>query len=176
MGCLTRPFEKENSCRHRRGHQGGAGGEAYRRSVWVHSSVSGFTAWGYRVSRVRSREEWLKTGPCWHIWPHDLWRGCCCLILPSRSCPRFSSSQFQPGTAQGWDCRKHSCSVSQLVVEQFNTNTAQQRGGMFVLILLPYLFNFSIFCASLEIVSDPWCRKLGKEHFERSMTVKTLRI
>lgn len=190
LGCLTWPFEKANPCIHRNSHKGGANEKIHRWSLWVRSYVSGFrlgTA-GSSGSEVRRNEE-RKADSKLRLEPtasnHTTCRkGGGCFLLPSKSCLSFSSLQFQPGTTQGWDSRKHSCSISKLVIEQFHINAAQQRGEIFVLILLAYFLHscyiLCIFVNSLrslvqKVKEGMLWKKYGSENTEDLGTTWTIR-
>lgn len=88
----------------REASHGGAGGEVYRRSLWVHSHMSrdrlrdtvGQQApkSGQMAEREAGQSE-LKLNPA-GIFDHRTFReeGCCFFILPPKSCTRFSFGQF----------------------------------------------------------------------------------
>lgn len=110
-------------------------------------------------------------------------KGGSCFLLPSKSCLSFSSLQFQPGTTQGWDSRKHSCSINKLIIEQFHRNAGQQSGEIFVLILLAYFLHscyiLCIFVNSLrslvqKVKEGTLWKKYGSENTEDLGTTWTI--
>lgn len=116
------------------GHKGGASREVYRRSLWVHSQVSGdrlgapVDQQGQKSGRVAGREageSTLKLGPAGTSDRMAFRDGGCCLICLPNFAQNSLLASSNPEPLKDEDSRKCGSSLINLIIEQFNANTTQ---------------------------------------------------